>query len=172
MLPKPYYEEPGVTLYCGDCLEILPELECSGVSVVTDSPYAIPTIVAQNRETVRNVGDLSLVEATFRLVFAELAKLSNRLFVFCDGIGRPDVLNADPVGDERQHPAEKPVSLIEQLLPVCVSTVLDPFCGSGTTLIAAKNTGRSAIGIEIEEKYCEIAAKRLSQEVFDFQEAR
>jgi DNA modification methylase len=66
------------------------------------------------------------------------------------------------------HPTQKPLELIkwaiEQAPPECM-TILDPFMGSGTTLRAAKDLGRKAIGIEIEEKYCEIAVRRLQQEV-------
>lgn len=72
----------------------------------------------------------------------------------------------------RVHPTEKPVglmgwSIIKSGAPDTV-TILDPFMGSGTTLRAAKDLGRKAIGIEIEERYCEIAANRLRQEVLDF----
>ena len=70
--------------------------------------------------------------------------------------------------DDLQHPTQKPLGLMRWCLSLRWTDegdVLDPFMGSGTTLRAAKDLGRRAIGIEIEERYCEIAAKRLSQEV-------
>ena len=63
------------------------------------------------------------------------------------------------------HPGYTPIKIMSRFAAVLsTTTILDPFCGSGTTLVAAKQLGRKAIGIEISEKYCEIAIKRLGQE--------
>ena len=74
---------------------------------------------------------------------------------------------ATPTG----HPTPKPLKMITSFVERFTNEgdlILDPFAGGGTTLLAARNLGRKVIGVELEEKYCELIANRLSQEAFDF----
>jgi DNA modification methylase len=77
--------------------------------------------------------------------------------------------HAQLASEGKVHPTQKPIGLMEWCLNFLPpGSVADPFAGSGTTLVAAKALGRQAIGVELEERYCEIAARRLSQDVLDF----
>lgn len=81
------------------------------------------------------------------------------------------VLKVRSMHGQAIHPTEKPVGILEPLIAYACPVgglVLDPFAGSGSTLIASRNIGRRAIGIEIREEQCEATAKRLAQDVFDF----
>jgi DNA modification methylase len=102
---------------------------------------------------------------------------SEEIYVIGSGFtGRRDesnVIYCPPVQsmakNGRVHPNEKPIALLHKLLSKCPGgLVIDPFMGSGTTLRASKDSDRKAIGIETSEAYCEIAAKRMAQEVFQF----
>lgn len=77
-----------------------------------------------------------------------------------------NVIDCAPIRS-KLHPTEKPQHLLRTLLSVVAGpgqTVLDPFAGSGATLLAARDLGIRAVGVEIDERYCEIAAKRLAEE--------
>ena len=101
---------------------------------------------------------------------AHTANIGASSYVSVDGGPRlmRSVLSVSSTHGYAEHPTQKPLGIVSPLIAYSCpvdGSVLDPFMGSGTTLRAAKDLGRKAIGIEIEEKYCEIAAKRCAQEV-------
>jgi len=218
----PYYDHAGITIYHGDCRDILPTLPKVDL-VLTDPPYGIDGgsgTVGRSRSHKHNYLSFNDTPSNIKMVvvpvFMQALKLSSGRAILTPGpkcmqmypppsafgsiyqpatcalslwgransqpiyfYGRPPRIGID-IGDttfkvtstspERgiDHPCPKPIVVWRELVVLGSNTgdvILDPFMGSGTTLVAAKNLGRKAIGIEIEEKYCEIAAKRLSQEV-------
>jgi site-specific DNA-methyltransferase (adenine-specific) len=221
---KPYYEHGGITIYHGDCREVLPTLPPCDL-VLTDPPYnEVNRDSSGLRRLDRGLADSLTVDVPS---FARLmwSATIGSVYVWC-GIeqvsdwkrefvslgmsvrhavwqkSNPSPMNGEhvwlsaienciygkkaggtftkfcaapvwrgPTEPDSEHPCAKPLWLFTELVLASSKehdTVLDPFAGSGTSLVAAKNENRKAIGIEIEEKYCEISAKRLSQEVFQF----
>ncbi|MDD1779024.1 MAG: site-specific DNA-methyltransferase [Candidatus Helarchaeota archaeon] len=228
---KPYYEKEGITIYLGDCRDILPHLGPVDL-VLTDPPYNL------GKKYGLGTNDHQELE-TYLLWFKDIFSLIHKVvlcgYLYCShsdkGIylvkpiletigfnyiqtliwwgkngysmqlhrkswsyrhepilfmetGDPPFLLDCGVKDiwytsvieasrpqsnfkeGRQHPTQKPIKLFKVLAKRTPGEIiLDPFMGSGTTLVAAKQLGRKAIGIEIEEKYCEIAVKRLAQGV-------
>jgi len=216
---KPYYDDGQITIYHGDCREILPSLEPVDL-VLTDPPYEI---IAKGG----NFGDArrqylsDIVGFTDGGFDTEMLRAFPNWMVFCaksqlvrlltlasqrerwmlltwnkpnptplinqtylpdteyivhafpmNGLHGPYSTRAryivHPAGKPDTHPNQKPLPVIRKLVLTGSNegqTILDPFMGSGTTLRAAKDLGRKAIGIEIEERYCEVAVKRLAQEV-------
>lgn len=205
---KPYYEHAGITIYHGDCREILPQL--NGDLILTDPPYGIGVEYGAFIDTPENVASLiSAVLPICRLIgkrtlltcaTRQISLYPQPDWILCwlnragsylnpwgftcwqpilaygpdpyleNSMGsRPDVIEHSETAEANGHPVPKPLHFWKRLLNRGsvkeTDIVIDPMMGSGTTLRAAKDLGRRAIGIEIEEKYCEIAARRLSQEV-------
>ena len=209
---KPYYQDDAVTIYHGDCREILPQLEPVDL-VLTDPPYGVSfnratwsDMPSDYKEFMRSWLALT-VNSSGHFVFQAMLNADRwhewfpkgfRIFAACRGFtqfmpcaiqwswdpvvfwgkftGEPSVTKKDwwvqslaPFGFGRErieHPCPRPFETMKYLVGIAgQGIILDPFMGSGTTLRAAKDLGRKAIGIEIEEKYCEIAAKRMAQEV-------
>lgn len=217
-MATPYYEEDGITIYHGDCRELLWGLSPDWL-VLTDPPYGINlqnhdkavessrpygwNVSGDNDQSVGNYV-LELLSDYPTIAFASPDKpwegeWHQRLVWYkgpaVGGGGEPSmywkfdweliqVRNLAKLNGGRDtsvieqwvtpadfpyHPTQKPHSVLSYLIgKVNSSVVFDPFMGSGSTLRAAKDLGRRAVGIEIEERYCEIAAKRLSQKVFQF----
>lgn len=211
----PYFERNGITIYHGDCREILPTLGPVDL-VLTDPPYGVSLenhgrgdgrrrdvdwTIAGDQDTTLGQEIIDYCRSRWPIAaFASprrpwAGEWRSFLVWHKPGVG----VGGDPelcwmadweliqVANNRKlegpkesavirwpvssasfsdHPCAKPVGLCRKLIQkLGGETILDPFMGSGTTLRAAMDLGRKAIGIELEEKWCEIAAKRLSQQV-------
>lgn len=217
----PYYHDDHVTIYHGDCLEMLDGIEAD--VLITDPPYGRAwkrgdTNSRRGKSSDRHDGiandlDTSARDAVLRwwadrpaAVFGDLtlpppagvkltlvydkghhagftgavagyrrnAEAIYLLGRLTSGLGgRSSVISTNTghigfLSKATGHPHTKPLDVMRLLIESMPDgVILDPFMGSGSTLRAAKDLGRRAIGIELDERYCEIAAKRCAQEVLD-----
>lgn len=194
---KPYYQDDAVTIYHGDCRKILPVLSfdlmivdppylegdfswllefCERVVVTPGKLKSFDWIARKKpdweyawRGSSPSLGGSACLHIGFEPVLAYGMPhtpfgndvLDYPIITYRDHDGKPS----------KDHPWPKPEGLFRKLILHFAKefeVTVDACMGIGTTLRAAKDLGRKAIGIEIEEKYCEIAAKRMAQEVFDF----
>lgn len=206
----PYYQDGFVTIYHGDCRDVLPIVSPVDL-IVTDPPYGVgydygdgtddsperhwpwmldtleimraasPQVVFTHRQDalfrLPRPDKVCVWHKPFALGYAIRGWMAHWEPIFVYGAdvtlrnnaGKKaascDSFSFSTVPNRHGHPAEKPLEFMQALIGVFSGNVCDPFMGSGTTLVGAKNLGRKAIGIEIDERYCEIAAKRCSQEV-------
>ena len=196
-LPKPYYQDSAVTLYHGDCREIVPLLGRFDL-LLTDPPYGLAmsggtwgkkmdaTYQAWD-EKVKDISPL-LTKAMNQIIWGGnyFTLPPSRGWLIWKKPYFPTMADAELAwtsydmntrvfestrtnGESKEHPTQKPVELMAWCLGYApgAQTVLDPFAGSGTTGRACKDLGRKCVMIEREEKYCEIAARRLGQEVLN-----
>jgi site-specific DNA-methyltransferase (adenine-specific) len=214
---QPYYEHAGITIYHGDCRDLLPSLKpavivtdpvwpnCNAVLVGADDPWGlfrefcrlIPRSVRRLAVELRNDSDPRFLRTVpKRLPFIQvmwcqyvmpgyLGRVlggNECVYVFGTPIVSAQGRHVVPSVSPKAQPGDRPNNghpcsraLVHQRFVVnwCSDhdeLICDPFAGSGTTLEACKALGRRAIGIEIEERFCELAASRLSQEILDLAE--
>ena len=197
----PYYDHAGIVIYHGDCRDILPHVTADVVVTDPPYPNRAG-FFDDSVETARAVlaalpvgralvfwNELEFPPVSLPIVAVHVwhrANVNGRpyepVFEFCvDGVKRrSEVFSSAAVFDGvgpgcnqfAGHPTQKELHVMRWLVKKTDGTILDPFMGSGTTLVAAKQLGRKAIGIEIEERYCEIAVKRLAQEVLPLESSK
>ena len=191
---KIYYRDESVVIYCADCRLVLPLFPDKSFDLVlTDPPYPdyyteeykfdVDLIRILQKYTCRQFifwssrTDYPLTYSAIHIWdkqngigtgYERLYEVNgSTAFKVFNHYRHNNELSARWCDDHHyDHPSQKPIKLIREILSMADFTiVLDPFLGSGTTAVAAKILGRKCVGIEISEKYCEIAARRCSQSV-------